>query len=71
MLPEGLHQVTHIRRRGDTLTGTIDGRVRRRWRAEVLEEREGESFAWRSRSGSDCAGLLPCTDSAIGSHASS
>ena len=57
-LPEGLHQVTSIRRRGRRLIGVIDGRSRRRWRAEVTEERPEESFAWRSRAGSDCAGLI-------------
>jgi uncharacterized membrane protein len=57
-LPEGLHQVTGIRRRGNRLLGVIDGRTQRRWRAEVTEERPEESFAWRSRQGSDCAGLI-------------
>lgn len=58
MLPEGLHTVTSIKRRGDRLAGTIDSRPRRRWRAEITEERPKQSFAWRSRTGSDCAGLI-------------
>jgi uncharacterized membrane protein len=57
-LPEGLHQVVGIRRRGRRLIGFTDDRSRRRWRAEVTEERPEESFAWRSRHGSDCAGLI-------------
>jgi uncharacterized membrane protein len=56
-LPEGVHTVRDIRRRGDRLRGRIPG-GRERWRAEVREERPGESFAWRSLAGSDCLGLV-------------
>lgn len=59
-LPEGVHTVRNIRRDGDRLRGRIAGmsRERSRWRAEVREERFEESFAWRSRQGSDCLGLV-------------
>ncbi|HLY49971.1 MAG TPA: hypothetical protein VKR21_12320 [Solirubrobacteraceae bacterium] len=56
-LPEGVHTVRDIRRRGDRLLGRIPG-AREPWRAEVREERDGESFAWRSLAGSDCLGLV-------------
>ncbi len=56
-LPEGAHTVRDIRRNGDRLRGRLPGR-RERWRAEVKEERRGESFAWRSTAGSDCLGLV-------------
>lgn len=56
-LPEGVHTVREIRRRGDRLRGQIPGK-RERWRAEVKEERPGESFAWHSQAGSDCLGLV-------------
>ena len=41
--------------------GRLTGRLRdgdRRWTAEVLDERDEESFAWESEKGSDCAGLI-------------
>ncbi|MBV8430907.1 MAG: hypothetical protein JO244_07095 [Solirubrobacterales bacterium] len=59
-LPEGVHTVRSIRRRGDRLRGSIAGasRQRARWRAEIKEERPEESFAWRSLAGSDCLGLV-------------
>jgi uncharacterized membrane protein len=59
-LPEGVHTVRKIRRDGDRLRGRITGvsRERSRWRAEIREERPGESFAWRSDQGSDCLGLV-------------
>jgi len=56
-LPEGVHTVRKIRRRGDRLRGQIPG-GREQWRAEIREERSGESFAWRSVVGSDCLGLV-------------
>src|SRR2546421_2276356 len=54
-LPEGIHRVEQIRRKGDRLTGRILGAManHERWRAEIREERRCESFAWRSVSGSD------------------
>lgn len=54
-LPEGPHTVTGIERDGSTLTGRTHGQE---WKAEILDERERESFAWRSHAGSDCAGLV-------------
>jgi uncharacterized membrane protein len=59
-LPEGVHTVRKIRQDGDRLRGRITGvsRERSRWRAEVREDRPGESFAWRSDQGSDCLGLV-------------
>jgi uncharacterized membrane protein len=59
-LPEGIHRVEKIRRRGDRLSGRIAGALanHERWRAEVREERPRESFAWRSSTGSDCLGLV-------------
>lgn len=59
-IPEGVHTVGAVRRRGDRLQGRIPaaGRQHSRWRAEVKEERPEESFAWRSVAGSDCLGLV-------------
>ncbi len=59
-LPEGAHTVQNIERDGDgELRGRITGGLRPTdWRAEILDERDRESFAWRSTSGSDCAGLI-------------
>jgi uncharacterized membrane protein len=58
-LPEGAHRVERIRRRGNRLSGRIAGALAQdsSWAAEVREERANESFAWRSRKGSDCLGL--------------
>jgi uncharacterized membrane protein len=58
-LPEGSHCVTDIERTDDGLQGSIQGLFRSiDWEAEILDEREDESFAWRSTEGSDCAGLI-------------
>jgi uncharacterized membrane protein len=57
-LPEGVDRVTDIERDDDSLSGRIDGDEDRAWGAEVLDDRECESFAWRSTEGSDCAGLV-------------
>ncbi|HET9094859.1 MAG TPA: hypothetical protein VFN36_07190 [Solirubrobacteraceae bacterium] len=54
-LPEGVDEVTDITRSGDGLRGRVEGGD---WAAEILDEREQESFAWRSTAGSDCAGLV-------------
>lgn|GEM_PF-3000043 len=56
-LPEGVHTVRDVRRDGERLRGRIAG-GREGWRAEVREERPGESFAWRSLGASDCLGLV-------------
>jgi uncharacterized membrane protein len=55
---EGVHRVDDVERDGDELIGTIAGSRGIDWRAEVVDEREQEAFAWRSVEGSDCAGLV-------------
>jgi uncharacterized membrane protein len=59
-LPEGMHHVEGIERDGDDLlVGRLSGvKVDDHWEAEILDEREDESFAWRSSGASDCAGLI-------------
>ena len=57
-LPGGAHRVHEIEREGDELYGRIDSAGEPDWRAEVVDEREQDSFAWRSVEGSDCAGLI-------------
>jgi uncharacterized membrane protein len=57
-LPEGVDRVIDIERDGDQLSGRLAGITGREWRAEITDEREAESFAWRSTEGSDCAGLV-------------
>jgi len=59
-LPEGMHRVEEIERDGDDiLVGRLSGvKVDDYWEAEILDERQDESFAWRSSDGSDCAGLI-------------
>lgn len=58
-LPEGVHRVEQIKRRGNKLRGKIAGALTQnsQWRAEVREELPNESFVWRSSDGSDCLGL--------------
>ncbi len=57
-LPEGAHRVHRIEREGEELFGQIDAAGQPDWRAEIVDEREADSFAWRSLEGSDCAGLI-------------
>jgi uncharacterized membrane protein len=57
-LPEGIDHVTDLERDGGELRGRIAGISQESWSAEVLDERECESFAWKSNEGSDCAGLI-------------
>lgn len=59
-LPEGAHRVEEIERGGDgRLTGRVKSPIRnRKWEAEIRDERDCESFAWKSVKGSDCAGLI-------------
>jgi len=57
-LPEGTHRLTEVERDGDELNGMLDGLRARSWSAEVIDERDQESFAWRSTEGSDSAGLV-------------
>ena len=56
--PEGAHRVTNVKRDGEWLSGQLTGASSRDWEAEVIDERENESFAWRSTEGSDSAGLV-------------
>lgn len=57
-LPEGVDKVVDIERSGDGLSGHLADGSGDSWSAEILDERECESFAWRSTGGSDCAGLV-------------
>jgi uncharacterized membrane protein len=57
-LPEGAHHVEQIERDRNELFGKLTGAHPRDWAAQVLDERERESFAWQSTEGSDCAGLV-------------
>ncbi len=58
-LPEGVHRVQDLEHDGDDrLRGRVAGASQPDWEAEVLEERERQSFAWQSVRGSDCAGLV-------------
>jgi uncharacterized membrane protein len=56
--PEGAHRARNVEREGETLIGELDGPGSREWKAEIIDERENESFAWRSSEGSDSAGLV-------------
>jgi uncharacterized membrane protein len=55
---EGIHRIEDLERDGDVLFGTIAGPRSADWEAEIVDEREHESFAWRSHDGSDVAGLV-------------
>jgi uncharacterized membrane protein len=55
---EGVHRIEDVERDGDELVGTIPGPRSVEWRAEIVDERDQEAFAWRSVEGSDCAGLI-------------
>jgi uncharacterized membrane protein len=57
-LPEGVDRVVDIARDGSQLEGRLDGESGSDWSAEILDERDRESFAWKSNEGSDCAGLV-------------
>jgi uncharacterized membrane protein len=56
--PEGAHRVKDVQRDGDHLVGRVGAPSPGEWEAEILEERAGESFAWHSVDGADCAGLV-------------
>lgn len=58
LLPEGIHRIEDVERDGDSLLGRVSGPAGADWEAEILDEREHESFAWRSVEGSDVAGLV-------------
>ena len=55
---EGVHRIEDVEREGEELVGMIAGPRSVDWRAEIVDEREQEAFAWRSVEGSDCAGLI-------------
>jgi uncharacterized membrane protein len=55
---EGLHRIEEVERDGDALVGRTAGPEGRDWRAEIVDERERQAFAWRSEEGTDCAGLV-------------
>lgn len=57
-ITEGVDRIEQVERDGDLLFGRVAGARGRDWEAEVLDERERQSFAWRSVQGSDCAGLV-------------
>lgn len=57
-LPEGVDRVVDIARDGSQLEGRLGGESGSDWSAEILDERDRESFAWKSNEGSDCAGLV-------------
>jgi uncharacterized membrane protein len=57
-LPEGVHAIVDIERDGDRLYGHIAGPRGGDWEADILDVREDESFAWKSDTGTDCAGLV-------------
>ncbi len=57
-LPEGANKLRDVERHGDRLTGRLEGLAETDWEAEIIDERENESFAWRSVEGSDSAGLV-------------
>ncbi len=56
-LPEGVHRIEDVERDGDVLVGHTAGPRGVDWEAEIQDEREDESFAWRSVAGTDVAGL--------------
>jgi uncharacterized membrane protein len=55
---EGVHRMEEVERQGDHLVGVTAGPRPSRWRAEIVDEREQQAFAWRSVEGTDCAGLV-------------
>ena len=56
-LPEGVHRIENVERDGDLLVGHTAGPRGLDWEAEIQDQREDESFAWRSVAGTDVAGL--------------
>ena len=57
-MTEGLHRIVDVERDGDELLGELAGPRSTEWVAEIVDEREEQSFAWRSVEGTDCAGLI-------------
>ena len=58
LFTEGVHRIEDVERDGEELVGMVAGPRSVDWRAEIVDERELEAFAWRSVEGSDCAGLI-------------
>lgn len=56
-IPEGVRRIVDVERDGDSLIGHTAGPRELDWEAEIKDEREDESFAWRSVEGTDVAGL--------------
>ena len=56
-LPEGVQRIEDVERDGDSLLGHTAGPREVEWEAEIQDEREDESFAWRSVAGTDVTGL--------------
>jgi uncharacterized membrane protein len=57
-LTEGVHRIEDVERDGDQLFGQLPRPRPTEWSADIVDEREEQSFAWRSVEGSDCAGLV-------------
>ena len=57
-IPEGVHRIEDVERDGESLFGRLSGPRSADWEAEIVDEREQESFAWRSVQGTDTAGLV-------------
>jgi uncharacterized membrane protein len=57
-MPEGVHRIEEVHRDGDSLFGRVAGPRSSDWKAEIVDERDQQSFAWRSVQGTDCAGLV-------------
>ncbi len=57
-MTEGVHHITDVERDGEELFGQLAGPRSAEWVAEIVDERQEQSFAWRSVEGSDCAGLV-------------
>jgi len=57
-IPECVHRIEDVERDGDSLHGHVAGARSSDWEAEIVDEREEQSFAWRSVQGTDTAGLV-------------
>ncbi len=57
-LTEGVHRIEDIERDGAQLRGRTAGPRSSDWAAEIIDEREQQSLAWRSFEATDCAGLV-------------
>jgi uncharacterized membrane protein len=57
-IPEGVHRIEDVEREDNALFGRVAGPRSTDWEAEIVDEREQQSFAWRSVQGTDTAGLV-------------